>query len=95
MQRVPRWWAGKDPAAKPQIIRSTSGLSAQPKDTRQPISGLVALLGCDKKAELLEGMTRCAAGPPLSATCSAARCCDRRRAVATLRLRIYTRPGRW
>ncbi|MGN5517042.1 hypothetical protein GS643_22700 [Xanthomonas hortorum pv. gardneri] len=24
LRRVPRWWAGKGPAAKPQIIRSTT-----------------------------------------------------------------------
>ncbi|PPU04530.1 hypothetical protein XarbCFBP7408_03085 [Xanthomonas arboricola pv. guizotiae] len=43
MQRVPRWWAGKDPAAKPQISRSTTDLPAldnslETKDT--PATGL-------------------------------------------------------
>ncbi|RFF37528.1 hypothetical protein DZD52_16165 [Xanthomonas nasturtii] len=28
LQRVPRWWAGKGPAAKPQIIRSAPDASA-------------------------------------------------------------------
>ncbi|PPU83042.1 hypothetical protein XhhCFBP4925_07980 [Xanthomonas hortorum pv. hederae] len=27
LRRVPRWWAGKGPAAKPQISRSTGGPS--------------------------------------------------------------------
>ncbi|APO95797.1 hypothetical protein BJD12_12470 [Xanthomonas vesicatoria ATCC 35937] len=27
LQRVPRWWAGKGPAAKLQIIRSTTNAS--------------------------------------------------------------------
>ncbi len=30
LRRVPRGWAGKDPATKPQIYRSTIDLSAQP-----------------------------------------------------------------
>ncbi|MCE4355786.1 hypothetical protein NY671_07545 [Xanthomonas hortorum pv. pelargonii] len=27
LQRVPRWWAGKGPAANPQIIRSKTNVS--------------------------------------------------------------------
>ncbi|PPT97298.1 hypothetical protein XarbCFBP7408_08010 [Xanthomonas arboricola pv. guizotiae] len=32
MRRVPRWWAGKGPAADPQIVR------CKPRQTHRPIS---------------------------------------------------------
>ncbi|NMI16088.1 hypothetical protein E1J29_03220 [Xanthomonas hortorum pv. vitians] len=49
LQRVPRWWAGKGPAAKPQINRSTPDLSALSDYSRQPSYRVIVSCGCSQK----------------------------------------------
>ncbi|MGN5513673.1 hypothetical protein GS643_06480 [Xanthomonas hortorum pv. gardneri] len=37
LRRVPRWWAGKGPAAKPQITRSTTGRNLASRKVQCPL----------------------------------------------------------
>ncbi|PPU37599.1 hypothetical protein XspCFBP7912_00455 [Xanthomonas sp. CFBP 7912] len=45
LQRVLRWWAGKGPAVKAQIIRSTPDLSVLSKQVETPALCLSRSLG--------------------------------------------------
>ncbi|PPT59932.1 hypothetical protein XarbCFBP8153_05780 [Xanthomonas arboricola] len=66
LQRVPRWWAGKGPAARPQISRSRVGLALRSSypQPRSPKTQAIAGRGSVPKRETLK------------AALSAWRCCQ-------------------